>query len=77
LLLAAGLLMLRELWRTKVRAAPWGQERPIPPALRSFAGRWEIEREGIKGNFGDIASAIVPLKSKRRYLVTIPRFVLY
>jgi hypothetical protein len=25
-----------------------------------MAGRWEIEREGIKGEFGDIVSAIVP-----------------
>jgi hypothetical protein len=25
-----------------------------------MAGRWEIEREGVKGNFGDIVSAIVP-----------------
>jgi hypothetical protein len=25
-----------------------------------MAGRWEIEREGIKGEFGDIATAIVP-----------------
>jgi hypothetical protein len=25
-----------------------------------FAGRWEIEREGQKGDFGPIASAIVP-----------------
>jgi hypothetical protein len=25
-----------------------------------LAGRWEIEREGVKGNFGDIVSAIVP-----------------
>jgi hypothetical protein len=25
-----------------------------------MAGRWEIEREGVKGPFGDIVSAIVP-----------------
>jgi hypothetical protein len=25
-----------------------------------LAGRWEIEREGLKGDFGDILSAIVP-----------------
>jgi hypothetical protein len=25
-----------------------------------MAGRWEIEREGIKGNFGDIESVIIP-----------------
>jgi hypothetical protein len=25
-----------------------------------MAGRWEIEREGLKGSFGDIAAAIVP-----------------
>jgi hypothetical protein len=25
-----------------------------------MAGRWEIEREGVKGNFGDIVSAIIP-----------------
>jgi hypothetical protein len=25
-----------------------------------MAGRWEIEREGIKGNFGDIVSFIIP-----------------
>jgi hypothetical protein len=25
-----------------------------------MAGRWEIEREGIKGNFGDIETTIVP-----------------
>jgi hypothetical protein len=25
-----------------------------------LAGRWEIEREGIKGDFGDIVSAIIP-----------------
>ncbi|MDR1419397.1 MAG: hypothetical protein LBI86_03400, partial [Treponema sp.] len=25
-----------------------------------MAGRWEIEREGVKGDFGDIVSAIVP-----------------
>jgi hypothetical protein len=25
-----------------------------------MAGRWEIEREGIKGDFGDIVSAVVP-----------------
>ncbi|MDR1862776.1 MAG: hypothetical protein LBQ67_02525 [Treponema sp.] len=25
-----------------------------------LAGRWEISREGIKGEFGDIVSAVVP-----------------
>jgi hypothetical protein len=25
-----------------------------------MAGRWEIEREGLKGNFGDIESVIIP-----------------
>jgi hypothetical protein len=25
-----------------------------------MAGRWEIEREGVKGQFGDIVSAIIP-----------------
>jgi hypothetical protein len=25
-----------------------------------LAGRWEISREGLKGNFGDIVTAIVP-----------------
>jgi hypothetical protein len=25
-----------------------------------LAGRWELEREGVKGNFGDIVSTIVP-----------------
>jgi hypothetical protein len=25
-----------------------------------FAGRWEINREGLKGDFGPIVSAVVP-----------------
>jgi hypothetical protein len=25
-----------------------------------MTGRWEIEREGIKGDFGEIVSAVVP-----------------